>query len=61
MKYGTAKIACSCKHEQQDEMHGKGVRIANTLAKSAADKSHEVQVRCTVCGAIHRVNESQVR
>jgi len=61
MNNGTAKIQCSCKHAQQDEMHGKGTRIANTLKKNQLDKSTEIQVRCTVCGAIHRVDESQVR
>ena len=60
MKHGTAKVACACKHVQQDAMHGQGVRVANSTAKQD-DKAGTVDVRCTVCGAIHRVKEGEVR
>ena len=33
---------CSCKHEEQDELHGKGNRVFNPTTK---DKGY----RCTVC------------
>jgi hypothetical protein len=41
---GTAKIKCDCEHAQQDQMHGKGVRIGNLTGKG--------NYRCTVCGSI---------
>ena len=34
---------CTCEHEQQDKMHGKGMRVHNECAKG---------VRCTVCGNV---------
>lgn len=38
----TTTKPCTCKHESQDALHGKGIRVKN-LTK---DKKH----RCTVCG-----------
>jgi len=32
---------CDCKHEGQDELHGKGNRVHNPKAKD--------EIRCTVC------------
>ena len=55
---GTAKVNCTCSHEQQDKMYGVGVRVANTTAKQ--DKDY-VEVRCTVCSKIHRVSPSKVK
>lgn len=34
-------IKCTCNHKAQDELNGKGMRVANTGTK---------EVRCTVCG-----------
>lgn len=59
MKNGTTKINCKCHHEQQDTIHGKGVRVANATAKqNLINKT--VDVRCTVCSAIHTVSDSKV-
>lgn len=33
---------CSCTHEAQDKIHGKGLRVFNPTTKGA---------RCTVCGS----------
>ncbi len=59
MKQGTAKVKCSCEHKAQDEMHGKGVRIANATAKQD-DKGGTADVRCTVCSHVHKVRQSEV-
>lgn len=58
MKQGTARVQCSCVHEQQDKLYGKGVRVANTTAKS---DGVSVEVRCTVCKQTHRVTPDKVR
>jgi len=58
MKQGVAKVACTCEHQAQDKLHGRGVRVANTTAKQ--DQS-VVEVRCTVCKRLHRVSTAQVR
>ena len=34
---------CTCKHEHQDRIHGKGNRVMNLTTKA--------NVRCTVCKA----------
>lgn len=59
MKNGTAKVACSCTHTEQDKMHGVGVRVANSTQKNI-DKDR-TEVRCTVCGRLHQVSDSKVR
>lgn len=38
-----AKLKCSCEHEIQDEMYGKGIRLFNPCKFGAG-------WRCTVCG-----------
>jgi hypothetical protein len=38
-------LPCSCKHDAQDQMYGKGQRVHNPCG--AKNKG---QVRCTVCG-----------
>ena len=58
MKNGTAKVVCTCPHDGQDALHGKGVRVANATAKQDKDYA---DVRCTVCKKIHRVNINKVR
>lgn len=44
MTTGTNLIRCSCSHEYQDILYGKGNRIANTMRSG--------QSKCTVCGTI---------
>lgn len=43
----TAKAAeikpCTCKHQAQDELHGKQNRVHNPTAKG---------MKCTVCGSV---------
>ena len=58
MKNGVAKVRCSCTHPMQDKMHGVGVRVANATAKQ---DPLFVEVRCTVCNSVQRVNPSQVK
>lgn len=36
-------MLCSCQHESQDELYGKGMRLWNRLGDSDS-------YRCTVCG-----------
>ena len=38
----TKILKCTCKHEGQDELHGKGMRVFNSTSK---DDTY----RCTVC------------
>lgn len=59
MKQGTAKVKCSCEHRAQDEMYGKGMRIANATA-TQDDKGGTADVRCTVCSHVHRVRQAEV-
>lgn len=37
---------CNCKHEQQDLMYGKGLRVFNPKGKGNSLDGY----RCTVCG-----------
>lgn len=56
MSSTVTKVKCQCQHEQQDKMHGQGVRVANRTAKGDKDSS---EARCTVCGKIHRVSNER--
>lgn len=58
MKQGTAKVACTCLHKDQDVLHGNGVRVANSTQKG---DNVTTEVRCTVCGKVHRVPDSRIR
>lgn len=58
MKQGTALVQCTCISPQQDEMHGKGVRVANTTKAQDKDRA---EVRCTVCQRLHTVPPSRIR
>lgn len=40
----TKELNCTCKHEFQDEMYGKGKRLFNQMGDSGK------KWRCTVCG-----------
>lgn len=44
MTTGTNIIRCSCSHEYQDVLYGKGNRVANVMRSG--------QSKCTVCGTI---------
>lgn len=46
----TKIVKCTCQHEQQDNMYGKGNRVANSTSKAN-------QYRCTVCKTL-RVEKS---
>ena len=37
---------CDCKHEYQDKVYGKNMRVHNTMASEKGD------YRCTVCGKV---------
>lgn len=52
------KILCNCKHEFQDKEHGNRVRVANPTSKKYPDGT--IDVRCTVCGTIHKQKQYQV-
>lgn len=39
---------CSCKHDQQDKLHGTGMRVMNADQKG-------LNVTCTVCGTKHKL------
>ncbi len=43
----TKIVKCECKHEYQDQKHGKDKRVANRAPKKEG-------YRCTVCGKIHK-------
>ena len=61
MKNGHALVTCKCAHEQQDVLYGKNVRVASATSKQDLNKAPTyVDVRCTVCSAIHRVKPNQV-
>jgi hypothetical protein len=42
----TKVMKCTCQHEDQDEIHGKGRRVFNSLPK---EKDRPQEYRCTVC------------
>ena len=54
----TAKVSCKCESTFQDARYGKGVRVANATSKK---NDKQTEVRCTVCSAIHHVNNNQVK
>lgn len=41
---------CSCKHESQDNLHGKSMRVFNKTVKT--DPKGNPIGRCTVCSSI---------
>lgn len=52
MIHTTVKHSCTCHHEYQDLLYGKGKRVMNSTAKQ--DKDY-MEVRCTVCSKVHRL------
>ncbi len=43
---------CNCKHESQDSIHGKQMRVMNPTTKANGNKQ---VFRCTVCGKSHDI------
>lgn len=39
-------LKCTCKHDYQDKVYGKGMRVHNAAGKG---KAHGKEVVCTVC------------
>lgn len=50
MKQGAKVLTCTCKHEGQDKIHGKGNRVFNP--KQLKANAQSVDVTCTVCGSV---------
>lgn len=46
---------CSCKHDIQDKLHGKGRRVLN---ETQSGSGSQTGTRCTVCGTVKLVNTS---
>lgn len=47
-------LRCVCSHEQQDQLHGKGMRVFNKCAGKRVDI-----YRCTVCNAEKNHHEAE--
>ena len=50
-----SKAICNCKHEFQDQQHGKGVRVCTPVRNKNALATP--QGRCTVCLRVHDLKE----
>lgn len=42
--------SCTCRHDYQDEVYGKGKRVMN---RTSLKKVSTPRARCTVCQAVH--------
>lgn len=51
----TKMVSCTCQHAAQDEMHGKGIRVATPV--NTQQKKNLFVVRCTVCGREHSLGD----
>ena len=49
----TIKAACNCKHEFQDQQHGKGVRVCTPVRSK--NPLAQQEGRCTVCLRVHAI------
>jgi len=58
MKQGTVITGCKCQHEFQDKKYGANQRVHNTTQKGDKDS---VDMRCTVCQSVKRVQDSRVK
>ena len=54
MSNSTNKQFCKCKHEFQDQEHGKGIRVCTPTKGGTLDTRI---VRCTVCNAHHTIKK----
>lgn len=43
---------CTCEHAAQDKMHGRGMRVFNSMVKAPDGQPW----RCTVCGRVEKVS-----
>jgi len=51
------KYNCTCKHEGQDKLHGKGTRIFNAaFGKGGAFRD---RYRCTVCLSLKTIHKDK--
>lgn len=41
---------CTCEHEGQDKIHGKGYRVHTPTMKPKGCRRGEGNIHCTVCG-----------
>lgn len=59
-----AKVYCNCTTGDaakfQDQLYGKGIRVANLSTKSVKSNVSSVDVSCTVCGHKHMVSTTQL-
>jgi len=49
-------MRCSCEHEFQDRLYGKGMRVFNQIKRSASHSNH---ARCSVCGVVKPISENK--
>lgn len=59
----TALIQCKCPANTQaaqfqEKTYGPSTRVANATAKGDKD---QVDVRCTICGQVQRINRSRLK
>jgi len=52
--------SCTCKHADQDALHGRGRRVFNPC-KPGAWKAGAKPHRCTVCGSEKDIPEATVK
>lgn len=50
-----SKAICNCKHEFQDQQHGKNVRVCTPIRSKNALAAP--QGRCTVCLRVHDIKK----
>ena len=51
------KYSCTCKHDSQDKLHGKGIRIFNAaFGKGGAFRD---RYRCTVCLSLKTIHKEK--
>jgi len=48
-------MACTCKHEYQDKLHGYGRRVCNFLTDRL---DGTIQGRCTVCAKVNSIHKA---
>lgn len=54
--YNSPVMPCTCQNDGQDKLHGKGMRVHNTL-QGAKKTTGTRQARCTVCLTVRDVRE----
>lgn len=51
----SAVVTCYCSHVYQDAVYGRGRRFANPVNKEQKKHPPNMEVRCTVCGMVHKM------